>query len=100
MKSEKRTLRRDVSLAIVSVIIAGCSYLRFDPGAPYSYLVYQPKQSRPWRHDPKRLERVIEEYDYLIEDPWDLGRTPEALEDLRQRRQRFLDLAKKQKEER
>ena len=73
----------------VACTIAVCSYLRCDPHSPPSILVYQAK---PDTRHPEFLKRAIEEYDYLIADPWNLGRTPEQLDEFRRRRQDFVDL--------
>jgi hypothetical protein len=76
------TLRGNVLLAAAACIVAATSYLWCDPDAPYSLLVYEKKTKTG--DDPDRTRRAIEEWDYLIADPWGLGYEPEGLE-VRQR---------------
>lgn len=65
-------------LAAAACTVAAFSYLWCDPDAPYSLLVHENKTKI--RDDPERVRRAIEDWDYLIADPWGLGYEPDGLE--------------------
>lgn len=65
-------------LAAAACVLAAFSYLWCDPDAPYSLLVHE--KTTKARDDPDRARRAVEEWEYLVADPWGLGYGPEGLE--------------------
>jgi hypothetical protein len=89
------SLRSDAALVLGALAVAAASYLSCDPSSPPSLLapsvgVEDEELSQ------ERLRRVIEDYDYMISDPWGLGPSEEELEEIRRRRQEFVDLLEEQ----
>lgn len=61
-------------------------FLALDPAAPMTVL-NERGLARDWKSDRGRAERVLEEYDYILADPWGLGVSEEQREDVLQRRE-------------
>lgn len=62
------------------------SFLTADPQAPISTLNARTLR-RDWKSDPGRAAKVLEEYDYILADPWRFGLSEEARADVVRRRE-------------